>query len=226
MGIPRQEYWKGKGKVAQPCPTLCDPREYTVQGILQARILEWVTFPFPRSRLLFPPPGDLPDPGIKPTSIHLLHCLVSSLPLALAEKPYDQPREHVKKQRHHFANKGSYSQSYGSSSHGHERCTIKKAERLTKDDFELWCWRRLLRVLGTRRRSNQSILKEINPEYSLEILMLKLKLQYIGHLIQKASSLEKTLMLGKIEDRRRRGQQRMSWLDGITDSMDMGLSKL
>ena len=83
-----------------------------------------------------------------------------------------------------------------------------------------------MRVLGTRRRSNQSILKEINPEYSLEILMLKLKLQYIGHLIHKASSLEKTLMLGKIEDRRRRGQQRMSWLDGITDSMDMGLSKL
>ena len=83
-----------------------------------------------------------------------------------------------------------------------------------------------MRVLGTGRRLNQSILKEINPEYSLEILMLKLKLQYTGHLIQKANSLEKTLMLGKIEDRRRRGQQRMSWLNGITDSMDMGLSKL
>ena len=91
---------------------------------------------------------------------------------------------------------------------------------------ELWCWRRLLRVPWTARRSNQSILKEINPEYSLERLMLKLKLQYFGHLIQRANSLEKTLMLGKIEGRRRRGQQRMTWLDAITDSMDMGLSKL
>ena len=93
------------------------------------------------------------------------------------------------------------------------------------DAFELWCWRRLLRAPWTARRSNQSILKEISPEYSLEGLMLKLKLQYFGHLMGRADSFAKTLMLGKIEGRRRRGQQRMRWLDGITDSMDMGLSK-
>ena len=94
------------------------------------------------------------------------------------------------------------------------------------DAFELWCWRRLLRVPWTARRSNQSILKEISPGYSLEGLMLKLKLQYFGHLMQRADSFEKTLMLGKIEDGRRRGQQRMRWLDGIRDSMDMSLGKL
>ena len=100
---------------------------------------------------------------------------------------------------------------------GCERWTVKKAERRRIDAFELWSWRRLLRVLWTARRSNQSILKEISPDYSLEGLMLKLKLQNFGHLMQRASSLEKTLMLGKIEGRRR-GQQRMRWLDGITDS--------
>ena len=104
--------------------------------------------------------------------------------------------------------------------------TIKKAEHRRTDDFELQCWRRLLRILWTARRSNQSILKEINPEYSLDGLMLKLKLQYFGHLMQRANSLEKILMLGKIEDRRRRGQQRMRWLDGIIDSIYMHLSKL
>ena len=110
--------------------------------------------------------------------------------------------------------------------YGCESWTIKKAERRRIDAFQLWCWRRLLRVPWTTRRSNQSILKDISSEYSLEGLMLKLKLQYFGHLIQRTDSLEKTLMLGKIEGRRRRGQQRMKWLDGITDSMDVNLSEL
>ena len=110
--------------------------------------------------------------------------------------------------------------------YGCERWTIKKAERQRIDAFELWCWIRLLRVLWTARRSNQSILKEISPEYSLEGLMLKLKLQYFGHLMQRADSFEKTLMLGKIEGRSRRGRQRMRWLGGITNSMDMSLGRL
>ena len=110
--------------------------------------------------------------------------------------------------------------------YGCESWTIKKAERCRIDAFELWCWWRLLRVPWTARRSNHSILKEINPEYSLEVLLLKLKLQYFGHLMQRADSFEKNLMLGKVEGRRSRGWQRMRWLDGITDSMETDLGRL
>ena len=110
--------------------------------------------------------------------------------------------------------------------YGCESWTIKKAEHERTDAFELWCWRRLLRVPWTARRSNQSILKEISPGYSLEELMLKLKFQYFGHLMQRLNSFEKTQMLGEIENKRRRGRQRMRWLDGITDSIDVSLSEL
>ena len=148
--------------------------------------------------------------------------------LAPWNKSYDKPRKHIKKQRHHFANKGPSSQGYGFSS-GHVWMgdwIVKKAECQRIGAFELWCCRRLLRVPWTARRSNQSILKEISPGCSLEGLMLKLKLQYFGHLMRKADSLEKTLMLGKIEGRRRRGQQRIRWLDSTTNTMDMGLGGL
>src|SRR5574339_139379 len=143
------------------------------------------------------------------------------------EKSYDQPRQHIKKQRPlpikvHLVKAIVFPVVM----YGCESWTIKKTECQRIDAFERWCWRRLLRVPWTARRSNQSILKEISPEYSLEGLMLKLKLQYFGYLMRRTDSLEKTLMLGKIKGRRRRGRQRMRWLYGITNSMDMSLSEL
>ena len=134
----------------------------------------------------------------------------------------------LKKQRHNFANKGLYSQTmvFPVIMHGCESWTIKKAESWRNDVFKLCCWRRLLRVPWTARRSNQSLLKEISPEYSLEGLILKLKLQYFGYLMERADSLENSLMLGKTDGKRRSGRQRMRWLDGVTDSVDMSLSKL
>ena len=144
------------------------------------------------------------------------------------KKSYDQPRQHIKKKRHYFAKKVCLVKAviFPVVMYGCESWTIKKAECWRINAFELSCWRRLLRVPWTARRSNQFILKEISPGCSLEGLMLKLKLQYFGHLIRRVDSLEKTLMLGKIVGRRRRGWQRRRWLDGVTDSMDMSFSKL
>ena len=148
--------------------------------------------------------------------------------LAPWKESYDQPRQHIKKQWYYFANKVHLVKAmvFPVVMYECESWTIKKAEHWRIDAFELWCWKRLLRVSWTARRSNQSILKEISPGCSLEGLMLKLKLQYFGHLMRRTDSFEKTLMLGKIEGGRRRGQQRMRWLEGITGSMDMSLSKL
>ena len=145
--------------------------------------------------------------------------------LAPWKKSYDQPRQHIKKQRHYFTNKAHPVKAlvFPVVMYGCESWTRKKAECQRIDAFEVWCWRRLLRVPWTARRSSQSILKEISPECSLKGLMLKLKLQYFGHLMWRADSFEKTL--GKIEGRRRRGRQRMRWLDGISDSMNKSLSK-
>ena len=223
-------------KSLQWCPTLCDsiegsPPGSPIPGILQARSLEWLAISFSNAwkwshsvvsdslrphglqptRLLHP--WDFPG---KSTGMGC-HCLLR-----------DQPRQHIKKQGHYFVNKGPSNQGYGFSS-GHVwmwEFDLKKAECQRIDAFELSCWIRLLRVPWTARRYNQSILKEISPEYSLEGLMLNLKLQWFGHLMGRTGSSEKILMLGNIKGRRRRGQQRMRWLDGITNWMDMSLSKL
>ena len=144
------------------------------------------------------------------------------------KKSYDKPRQHIKKQRHYFTNKVRLVNAmvFPVVMYGCESWTIKKVEHQRIDVFELLCWMRFLRVPWTARRSNQSILKDISPECSLKGLMLKLKLQYFGHGMQRVDSFEKTLMMGKIEGRRRKGRQRMRWLDGITDSVDMILGKL
>ena len=144
------------------------------------------------------------------------------------KESYDQPRQHIKSRDITLSTKVHLVKAivFPVVMYGCESWSIKKAERRRIDAFELWCWRRLLRVPWTARRSNQSILKGINPGCSLEGLMLKLKLQYFGYLMQKADSFEKTLMLGWVEGRRRRGRQRMEWLGGITDSMDVGLGRL
>ena len=148
--------------------------------------------------------------------------------LATWKESCDKPRQHIKKQTHHFVTNVHLVKAMFSPEvkYGCESWTIKKVECRRIDAFDLWYWIILLRVPWTARRSNQSILKESSPEYSLEGLRLKLKLQYFGHLIWRTNSLEKTLMLGKIEGGRRRGWQRMRWLDVITDSMDISLSKL
>ena len=137
------------------------------------------------------------------------------------KKSYDQARQHIKKQRHYLWTKVHLVKAmvFPVVLYGSESWTIKKAEHQRIYAFELWCWRH-------HKESNQSVLNKISPEYSLEVLMLKLKLQFFGHLMGRTDSLEKTLMLGKIEDRKRRGQQRVRWLDGITNLMDMNLSKL
>ena len=161
-----------------------------------------------------------------PKSLRMVTAALKLKTLTPWKKSYDQARQHIKKQRHYFTNKGMV---FPVVMYGCESWTIRKAELQRIGAFELWCWRRLLRVPWIAR-SNQTILKEIrmfrSPEYSLEGLMLKLKLQSFDHLMWRADSLEKTLMLGKIEGRRRRGRERMRWLDGVTDSMGMSLSKL
>ena len=164
-----------------------------------------------------------------PKSLQMVTAAMKLKDTAPWKKSYDQPRQRIKKQRHHFADKCPYNQSYGFFPvvmYGCESWTRKNAKCWRIDAFKLWCWRRLLSVPWTARRSNQSILKEINPKYSLEALMLNLELKSFGHLVQRADSLEKSLMLGKTEGGRRRGWRGMRWLDGITHLMDMSLSKL
>ena len=177
------------------------------------------------SGLPFPSPGELPDPGIEPGSPSLQADALTSEPPG---KPMTNPNDLLNSRDITLPTQVHLVQAmvFPIIMYGCESWTIKKAECQRIDAFELWCWGRPLRVPWTAKRSNHSILKETSPEYSLEGLMLKLKLQYFGHLMRRTDSFEKTLMLGKIEGGMRRVRQRMRWLDGITDSMDMNLSKL
>ena len=163
-----------------------------------------------------------------PKSLQLVTAAMKVKDVCSLEAKLYKTRQHIKKQRRDFATKVHLVKAviFPIVMYECESWTIKNAECWRIDAFELWCWRRLLRVPWTAKRSNQSVLKEISPEYSLEGLMLKLKLQYFSHLMRRTDSLEKPLMLGKTEGRRRRGRQRVRWLDGITDWMDMSLSKL
>ena len=203
---------KVKVLVTPLCPTLCDPMDCSppgsfVPGILQVGILEWVVIPFSRRSSR---PRDWAQVLLFGRKVMTnLDSILKSRDITLPTKVH-LVRAMV----------------FRVVIYGCESWTVKKAEHRRIDAFELWCWRRLLRVPWTVRRSNQSILKEISPGCSLEGLMLKLKFQYFGHLMGRVDSLEKTLMLGGIVGRRRRGRQRMRWLDGITDLMDMSLSKL
>ena len=177
------------------------------------------------SGLPFPSPGELPDPGIEPGSPSLQADALTSEPPG---KPMTNPNDLLNSRDITLPTQVHLVKAmvFPIIMYGCESWTIKKAECQRIDAFELWCWGRPLRVPWTAKRSNHSILKETSPEYSLEGLMLKLKLQYFGHLMRRTDSFEKTLMLGKIEGGMRRVRQRMRWLDGITDSMDMNLSKL
>ena len=203
MGSSRQEHWSG-------LPFL-SPMQESEKWKWRCSVVSDPEWPHGLQPTRLLRPWDLPG---KSTGVGC-HCLL-------------WVRQHIKQQRHYFANKVHLVKAmvFPVVMYGFESWTIKKAECQRIDAFELWCWRRLLRVPWTARRSNQSILKEVSPGYSLEGLMLKLKLQYFGHLMRRGDSLEKTLMLGGIGGRRRRGWQSMRWLDGITDSMDMSLSEL
>ena len=198
---------KSQSEVTQSCPTPSDPMDCSlpgssVHGIFQARVLEWGAIAFSRDQTM-----------VEVIKRHLLlgRKAMTSLDSILKNRDITLlTKVHLVK-----------AVVFPVVMYGCESWTIKKAKHQRIDAFELWCWRRLLRVPWTARRSNQLILKEISPESSLEGLMLKLKLQYFGHLMRKTYLLEKTLMLGKNEGRRRRGRQRMRWLDGITDAVDM-----
>ena len=163
-----------------------------------------------------------------PKSLQMVIAAMEVKTLVTWRKSYDHPRQRIKKQRHYFANKNPSSESFGFPivMYGCESWTIKKAKCWRIDDFELWCWRRFLRVPWSARRTSHSILKEISPEYSLEGLMLKLKLQYFYYLMWRTDSFKKTTMLGMIEGWKRRGRQGMRWLDGITSLMNVSLHNL